>query len=171
MLFMWMTPFSKVMTTINVLRILSKQSWKLKFQDAAEWMIDPNIFNNLCSIYGKLDMFATRSCSLQLPGAKKDIPQSKDETDGCPLLQFCTGTTGILADTTRILSAAWRPSTSTKYLSIIKRFTEFCHKKQIYKTYLQKRILAFNLGLGSVHTIRLRVLLQLYIVIYIERGR
>jgi len=64
------------------------------------------------------------SSNLQTPA------ESKIEANGNSLLQRCTSSTKVSADTTRILTAAWRKSTSTKYESTIKKFTEFWSQKQ-----------------------------------------
>lgn len=71
----------------------------------------------------------------QVSHATRDEPttssQSENEINGSPLLKLSKTPARVSADTTEILSAAWRRSTSTKYISIIKRFTEFCGQKQI----------------------------------------
>lgn len=70
------------------------------------------------------------SSHLILPGANQKHPQSPKMKLMAVLYSNSTSTR-VSEDTNKILSAAWRESTTTKCVSIINRFTEFCGQKQI----------------------------------------
>ena len=62
---------------------------------------------------------------------KDPSAQSKNEVNGNFMFQKYREAGKLSADTTEILSAAWKQNTTNKYAGIIKSYKDFCREKEI----------------------------------------